>query len=402
MKEIYLDMAATAEYTEVDDIIIDTMTKAMKRYWQNPSSLYASDVKEEIDKCRTNIAKFIGAKPEEIIFTSGASEANNMAITGWVMNNDMISLNNDIKETEFEEGYLPILKSPHVITTPIEHKSILNLFDNLWRTHAQVHICGVDEYGLVYLDSLESLLSVYKNEQILVSVCMANNEIGVIQDIKTISELVHKYGGILHVDATQALGHISINVETLGIDMMSCSGHKISPVLKGIGFLYKRNEVDIQPLIYGTQEFGLRGGTENTFGIIGLSKAIKYCDISVWEIEALVNKRDYFIKQLESKFGCILNGHNGYRLPNNVNVMFPNVTGESLLWTLDLADIKCSVGSACNSHANIPSHVLKAIGLTDDEVMRSVRFTLSDDITYEDINKVIEEIKKSIILIENA
>lgn len=399
--DIYMDAAATAKYSEVDDIIVNTITSAMKRYWQNPSSLYASDVKEEIDKCRANIAKFIGAKPEEIIFTSGASESNNMAITGWVMNNDMTSLNSLNEELEFEEGYIPLLKSSHVITSPIEHKSILNLFNNLWRTHAQVHLCTVDEYGLINLNSIEQMLSIYKNEPKLVSVGIANNEIGTVQHIKMISDLVHKYGGVFHVDATQALRHIPINVEILGIDMMSCSGHKISPVLKGIGFLYKRNGVDIQPLIYGSQESGLRGGTENTYGIIGLSKAIEYCDVSYEKIEEMINKRDYFINQLESRFGCKLNGHNEYRLPNNINVVFPqNITGESLLYTLEMSDIFIGTGSACNSHTNVPSHVLKAIGLTSEEAMRSVRFTLPDDITYEDINKVINEIDKCIKIIE--
>jgi cysteine desulfurase len=378
----YMDTAATASYNEVDDIIVDTMVKSMKRYWQNPSSLYASDVKEEIDKCRANIAKFIGAKPEEIIFTSGASESNNMAIRGYA----------DYMWGNYEKTVI-------IITTPIEHKSILKAIENPC-LDAFAYYCDVDKYGMVDLNSLEELMNDRKNDSILVSICMANNEIGVIQDIKTISELVHKYNGILHVDATQALGHIPVNVEILGIDMMSCSGHKISPVLRGIGFLYKRNGINIQPIIYGAQEQNFRGGTENTYGIIGLSKAIEYCDISWDEIEKLISKRDYFINQLETKFGCKLNGHNEYRLPNNINVTFSqNITGESLLYMLEMSDVYVSTGSACNSHTNVPSHVLKEIGLTDDEAMRSVRFTLSDDITYEDIDKVIEEIDKSIKII---
>ena len=381
---IYLDNAATASYNEVDDIIIDTMVKAMKRYWQNPSSLYASDVKEEIDKCRANIAKFIGAKPEEIIFTSGASESNNMAIRGYV----------DYMWKIHEKTII-------IITTPIEHKSILRAVESPCLS-AFAYYCDVDKYGMVDLNSLEELMQYRKNDSILVSVCMANNEIGVIQNIKKISELVHKYNGVLHVDATQALGHIPVNVETLGIDMLSCSGHKISPVLKGIGFLYKRNGIDIQPLIYGTQENGLRGGTTNTFGIIGLSKAIEYCDVNWWKIEELVNKRDYFINQLETKFGCKLNGHNEYRLPNNINVTFSqNITGESILYMLEISGIQISTGSACNSKSIQPSHVLKAIGLTDEEAIRTVRFTLPDDITYEQIDKVINEIDKAIKIIES-
>ena len=386
---IYMDAASTAKYSNVDDIIINTIMTAMRDGWQNPSSLYASNIKEKINKCRANIAKFIGAKSEEIIFTSGASESNNMAIRGWV--------------NEYQlDGYQTI----NVITTPIEHKSILNLVGNS-NLGATVHYCVVNEYGIVSYWQLENLLSFcYENkEPILVSICMANNEIGTIQNIKGISDLVHKYNGVLHVDATQALGHIPIDVEYLGIDMMSCSGHKISPVLRGVGFLYKRNSIDIQPLIYGVQENGLRGGTENTYGIIGLNKALEHCDVYVDSThpskDELSSKRDYFIDNLRHKFGCRLNGHSIDRLPNNINVTFPhNITGESLLYMLDMSNIKISVGSACNSHSFEPSHVLKATGLSDDEAMRSVRFTLPDDITYEEINKVIQEIDKAIKIIE--
>ena len=183
--------------------------------------------------------------------------------------------------------------------------------------------------------------------------------------------------------------------------MMSCSGHKISPALRGVGFLYKRNGVGIQPIIYGAQENGLRGGTENTYGIIGLSKALEYCDVSVQTMEAISRKRDYFIDYLEHKFGCTLNGHDISRLPNNVNVTFhQNITGESLLYMLDMSGIRISVGSACNSKSIEPSYVLKSIYLSDEEAMRTVRFTLPDDITYEEIDKVIDEIDKCIKIIE--
>lgn len=375
---IYLDVNATAK-NEVDDIIINAITDAMKEYWMNPSSLYAAYVKEKIDKCRLNIARFIGAKPDEIYFTSGSSESNSWAIKGL-------------------DDYNSELDS-RIITTPIEHKSILKAVENPNLT-SFVYCCDVDEYGVVDLDSLEDLLNDGKNQSILVSVCMANNEIGTTQHISMISDLVHKYGGILHVDATQALGHIPIDVEELGIDIMSCSGHKISPVLRGIGFLYKRNGIKISPLIHGTQENGLRGGTENSYGIIGLSKAIDYCDVGYETIEEMIEKRDYFINKLESKFGCKLNGHNEYRLPNNVNVTFSqNITGEALLYTLEMSDIFISTGSACNSKSIEPSHVLKAIGLTNDEAMRTVRFSLPSNITYEQIDKVILEIENAIKLI---
>lgn len=378
---IYLDTNATAK-NEVDDIIINTITDAMREYWMNPSSLYATDVKKEIDKCRANIAKFIGAKQSEIYFTSGSSESNSWTVRGFA-----------------DKVWEDMCNTAHIITTRTEHKSILNAVKNDCLDACR-NYCNVDEYGMVDLNDLEELLKSYKHLSTLVTINMANNEIGTCQHVSMISDIVHKYGGILHVDATQALGHIPINVEEFGIDMMSCSGHKISPVLRGIGFLYKKNGIEISPLIYGTQESGLRGGTENTYGIIGLSKAIDYCDVSPRAIEEMSSKRDYFIHLLRLKFGCKLNGHGDYRLPNNINVTFPqHVTGEALLYMLEMSNIFVSTGSACNSSSIKPSHVLKAIGLTDEEAMRTVRFSLSNDITYEEIDKVINEIDKCLMII---
>ena len=382
---IYLDAAATAKYTNIDDIIINTIATALKDSWMNPSSLYAVSIKEKICKCRGNIAGFINAKPEEIYFCSGASEANNWCIKGWD-----------------DEIWLTTYKKSNIITTPIEHKSILELLEN-GNLGSTVYYCDVDEDGVVDDESLERLLNKSKinEEPVLVSVCMANNEIGTIQDIKKISKLVHKYNGVLHTDATQALGKIPIDVEELGIDLMSCSGHKISPVLRGIGFLYKKNGINIQPLIHGSQEQNLRGGTENTYSILGLNKALEYCDISDDKVAELCEKRDYFIKRLEYEFRCKLNGHREYRLSNNINVVFSqNINSESLLYMLDISDVKVSSGSACNSKAIEPSYVLKAIGLSDEEAMKTVRFTLPNDITYEEINYVIEEIGKCIKIIE--
>ena len=382
---IYLEEAATSKYTIIDDIIVDAITTAMRDSWMNPSSLYATNVKEKINKCRNNISNFIGAKPEEIYFTSGSSESNNWAIRGWADAN---------KHKNCLKRYLSI------ITTRIEHKSIIEAVKNM-SSIADVFYCDVDNFGLINYEVLDEILCYCDGRSILVSVHMANNEIGTLQNIEKISKLVHEYGGILHVDATQAFGHIPINVEELGIDMMSCSGHKISPVLKGIGFLYKKNNVDINPIIYGAQENGLRGGTENTYGIIGLNKAIEYCDVSCDRISEICSRRDYFIGLLESKFGCKLNGDNWERLPNNINVTFPqNITGESLLYMLDMDNIKISVGSACNAKSIKPSHVLKEIGLSDEDAMKTVRFTIPDDITYEDINCTVNKIEKAIKLIE--
>lgn len=382
---IYLDAAATSKYRNVDDIVVDTITTAMRDSWQNPSSLYAANIKEKINKCRTNIAEFIGAKAEEIYYTSGSSESNSWAIKGW----------NDALRASF-------YKSFNIITTTIEHKSILEMLNND-NLDATIHFCDVDEFGVINYDSLEGLLSLCSAnyEPILVSVCMANNEIGTIQDIKRIADLVHEHSGILHIDATQAFGHIPINVEELGVDMMSCSGHKISPVLRGVGFLYKKNGINIRPIIYGTQESGMRGGTENTYGILGLNKALEYCSASQKNYETLSGKRDYFINYLKFEFNCKLNGHDTDRLPNNINVTFPqNITGEGLLYMLDISGVKIGIGSACNSSSIESSHVLKAIGLNDLDAMRTVRFTLPEDITFKEIDMAVDEIRKAIKLIE--
>lgn len=380
---IYLDTAATNQYRDIDDVIVSTITNAMKNDWQNPSSLYTTNIKDKINKCRANIAEFIGAKPNEIIFTSGASESNNMAIRGWV-DNKLINT----------------LQMINVITTPIEHKSIMEAVKND-ALGARIRYCNVDEFGLIDLQDLEAHLHYNKNEPTLVVIGMANSEIGTVQNIKQISDLVHRYNGVLYVDATQAIPYMAINVEKLGIDMMGISGHKISPVLKGIGFLYKRNNINMQPLIYGAQENGLRGGTENTFGIVGLNEAIQYCKANYKNIANIKCVRDYLILMLSNKFGCKLNGSHFNRLPNNVNVTFPqNITGESLLYTLDMSDIKISTGSACNSTSIKPSYVLKAIGLSDSEAMRTIRITLSEDTTYEDIEKLMNEIDKAIKIIE--
>lgn len=379
---IYLDAAATAKYKNVDDIVVNTITTAMRDSWMNPSSLYATNIKEKINKCRINIADFIGAKPEEIIFTSGASESNNMAIRGWV-------------DANINLAYLL-----NVITTPIEHKSVLEALDN--RALCARHFyCDVDKYGRVDCESLEELLSKNPPHSTLITIGMANNEIGTIQDVKKIAEIVHKYNDVLHVDATQAFGHIPINVKELDIDMMSASGHKISPVLRGIGFLYKKNCINIHPLIYGAQEDGLRGGTENTYGILGLNKALEHCNVDEDIISELTNKRDYLIDNLILKFGCTLNGHDIDRLPNNVNVTFPqNISADSLLYMLDISEIRVSAGSACNAQSYEPSHVLKAIGLTNEKAMQTVRFTLPEDITYQDIDNAVDEICKVIKILE--
>ena len=312
---------------------------------------------------------------EKIYFTSGACESNNWVIRGF----DDANINN---------------KSA-IITTPIEHKSILEAINNP-ALQSDIHICKVDHYGFVDIDCLKNLLDLNKDKRILVSVIMANNEIGTIQDIKKIADLVHSYNGILHTDATQAFGHIPIDVKELGIDLLSASAQKLGG-LKGTGFLYNNNAQKLRPLIYGAQENGYRGGTENVIGIIALGEAIKHIDYNK-QLE-IANLRDIFIKEL-LRLGCNLNGSWAIRLPNNINVRFKqNITGEAIVYGLDTSDIYISTGSACNSKEIEASYVLKAIGLSDESAYKSIRITLPDDITRDKIDKAIQEIKKLIQLL---
>lgn len=363
---IYMDAASTAELSDIDDIIIDEITKSMQEYWYNPSSLYSESqaTKEKINECRSNIAKFINAKPEEIYFTSSGSETNNWVLQGFV------------KQCK-KEG-----KLPYIITSDIEHSSILECLKS-FDMDVQRDYVPVDKYGTIDIDYLKKLLELNRcnkvgRYEILVSIQFANNEIGTIQSIKRIAEIVHAYDGIFHTDAVQVFGKYPIDVTEDCIDLMTVSGHKISPVLKGTAFLYKKDDVNIQPLIHGSQENELRGGTENTFGIIGLSKAVEYCNTSFDNLKYKTDVRNELIKILEERFNCKLNGLSGYRLDNNINVTLPNTIGESLLYTLDLSNVYISTGSACNAKYFKPSHVLKAIGLTDEEAMRTVRITLPD------------------------
>lgn len=380
--QLYLDSAGT---TKVKPEVLKAMMPYLTDEFYNPSAIYSGGVrvKRAIDDSRERIAGFINANTDEIFFTSGASESNCWAIQGYVFAGMM-----DISTTS-------------IATTKIEHKSIMECVDAMERLGNSTYYCDVtyldvDENGFVNMEQLES---VFKDREepnyydILVSIQLANNECGTIQNIKAISDIIHKYGGVLHVDATQAFGQIPIDVKAMGIDMLSASAHKVGGV-KGVGFLYKKKNIELQPIIYGSQNAGLRGGTENVAGIVGFAKAVELASEEMENKLALSVKRDYFINEL-TRNGCKLNGSSIHRLPNNVNVMLPEGIGsEELLYMLDLDDIQCSTGSACNSHSKKPSYVLKALGLTDEQAARSVRFTISSDITYEDIDYAVEEVVK--------
>lgn len=389
--QLYLDSAATAKPNKE---VLKAVMPYLTDNFYNPSSIYSNGVRvrRAIDDARESIAGFINADADEIFFTSGSSESNCWAMQGYLLAGVM-----DISTTS-------------IVTTKIEHKSIMECADAMERFGNATYYCDVtyldvDKDGFVNMEQLES---VFKDREepnyydIFVSIQLANNEIGTIQDIKAISDIIHKYGGILHVDATQAFGQIPIDVKSMGIDMLSASAHKLEGGFKGVGLLYKKKNIELQPIIYGSQNDRQRGGTENVAGIVGFAKAVELASEEMEDKLALSVKRDYFINEL-TRNGCKLNGASVHRLPNNINVMLPEGIGsEELLYMLDLDDIQCSAGSACNSHSKKPSYVLKAIGLTDEQAARSVRFTISSDITYEAIDYVVEKIVKIMKIIRNS
>lgn len=354
---IYFDAAAT---TQVDYEVCNAMLPYFVDKYYNPSSLYSQskDIKRDIDNARSIIAKSINAKNDEIYFTSGGSESNCWAI----------------------QGFCKKHKKAAVITSRLEHHSIIECCKDLPSSNL-VLFTNVNKDGMIDLDTLNIQLSRWRTcYSIIVSVQLANNEIGTRQNIRSISRIVHRYNAILHCDATQAYCHIPIDVEDLGIDMLTISGHKINAP-KGIGFLYIKNGIDISPIIYGSQENGMRGGTENVPYIIGLAKAVeihqKYNNALYHK--AMLEVQNYLMTQLTSHFDCKINGSLTKRLDNNVNVTFnSNVTGEGLIYLLNTTNILISAGSACNSNNNEPSQVLKAIGLSDSEALKTIRITIPD------------------------
>ncbi len=376
MEPIYMDSGATTKpYKEVVDFAMEYLTDK----WHNPSALYskAAQVKADVENSRKIVADFINAKPEEIVFNSGSTEGNNHVIRGF----------DDITNR----------KKATIYTTPIEHKSILRAVENPC-LHSQVEYISVDEYGLVDLDALEKQLK-GKKSAFLVSVMAANNEIGSINKLQRIAEIVHKHNGIFHVDATQLLPHYKVNVNEIGADLLTGSAHKLGGI-KGTGFLYIKSGIDLPPLLFGEQESGSRGGTENVMGIMSLAKAIELTKADMTNRTMLMTiKRNRLIDGLK-QLGCKLNGVYMHRLPNNVNITLPpGVSGESMVYMLDLDGIFISTGSACNSKSVEPSHVLKAMGLTDDEANRSVRFTITEETTDEQIDYVLDCVEKSIKLL---
>lgn len=370
-KLIYLDNAAT---TKVLPAVLDEMLPYFSETYGNPSAVYsfASKAKSAVDKARDSVADLIGAKSEEIYFTGGGSESDNWAL----------------KATA--EAYAS--KGKHIITSKIEHHAILHTAAWLEKQGYEVTYIDVDEDGVVKLDELEAAI---RPDTILISIMAANNEIGTIQPIREIGEIAKKHGVLFHTDAVQAFGHIPINVDEMNIDMLSASGHKIHGP-KGIGVMYIRKGVKIRSFIHGgAQERQRRAGTHNVPGIVGIGKAAELASENMDKIMKQESElRDYMIKRVLDEIPYTrLNGHKADRLPNNVSFCFRFIEGESLLILLDQSGICASSGSACTSGSLDPSHVLLAIGLPHEIAHGSLRISMSEETTREDIDYTVDKLK---------
>ena len=371
-KIIYLDNAAT---TKTAPEVVDAMLPYFTELYGNASTIYSlgAECKKAMNEARETIADALGAKAEEIYFTAGGSESDNWAL----------------KATA--EAYKA--KGNHIITSKIEHHAILHTCEYLEQHGFEVTYIDVDENGKIKLDELKKAI---RPTTILISVMYANNEIGTIEPIKEIGEIAHEKGILFHTDAVQAFGQLPINVEECHIDMLSASGHKLNGP-KGIGFLYIRKGVKIRSFVHGgAQERKRRAGTENIPGIVGLGAATKRAVTTMQERTDKEKKlRDYLIDRVLKEIPYTkLNGDKIDRLPNNANFSFQFIEGESLLIMLDMEGICGSSGSACTSGSLDPSHVLLAIGLPHEIAHGSLRLTISDETTKEDLDFVVETLKK--------
>ncbi len=371
---VYLDNAAT---TKVRPEVVETMIPFFTENYGNASAIYSvgAKAKEALTNARTKVAELIGANTDEIYFTAGGSEADNWALKATA------ELLKD--------------KGKHIITSKIEHHAILHTCEYLEKNGFEVTYLDVDEDGIVSPEAVEKAI---RPDTILVSIMFANNEIGTIEPIKEIGEVVHKHGIYFHTDAVQAFGQVHINVDEMNIDMLSASGHKLYGP-KGVGMLYIRKGVKIKSFVHGgAQERKRRAGTENIPGIAGFGKA---CEIAAATLDERIKKeselRDYLIGRLENEIPYTkINGSRTHRLPNNVNACFRFIEGESMLIMLDGKGICGSSGSACTSGSLDPSHVLLAIGLPHEIAHGSLRLTLSYETTKEEIDYTVDELKKII------
>lgn len=368
MRKVYLDHNAT---TPTHPEVVKAMLPYYEEVFGNASSIhqFGQQARKAIDEAREKVAEFIGAKPEEIVFTSGGTEADNFAIKGVAYANEK--------------------KGKHIITSSIEHHAVLSPCKYLEKQGFQVTYIPVDKYGLIEPDEVKKAIT---KETILINIMHANNEIGTIEPIAEIGKIAKEKEVYFHTDAIQTVGKIPVNVDEVNVDLLSLSGHKIYGP-KGIGALMIRKGTRIQPLIYGGHhEKNRRAGTENVPGIVGLSKAIEIAKTTM-ERESiyLTNLRNRLCSGIGEKIDYVyLNGNPGKRLPNTLNMSFEFVEGESIILNLDMKGVAVSSGSACTSGSLEPSHVLKAMGVDPSLAQGSIRFSLGKDNTEEDIDYVLE------------
>lgn len=375
MKTIYFDHAAT---TAVAPEVKEAMEPYFCENYGNASSLYELGYKskEAINIARVNVAKAINTKPNEIYFTSCGSESDNLAIKG-------------VARAHRQNGN-------HIITSRIEHPAVLNTCRQLEKEGFRVTYLNADKNGFIDLEELKNSIN---SKTILVSIMFANNEVGTIEPIKEISRIVHSNDAIFHTDAVQAVGNIKIDVKEMGIDLLSMSAHKFYGP-KGVGALYVRDGIDfIQLQNGGHQENDKRAGTENVAGIVGLGKAIEIANDNVMHNNGkLLNLRNYCIEQIKNRIPYIrINGDLNSRLPGNINISFLYVNGKDLVKLLAKKGICTSSGSACSSGLPQPSHVLLAMGLSEDIASSALRITLGKENTKEDIDYFVDELEKIVV-----
>ena len=371
---IYMDNAST---TVVDKEAFDMAKKYLFENYANPSSSYsmANDVKADMEDARDMIADILGARYNEIYFTSGGSESNNWAI---------------LKSCELMEN-----KGKHIISSKIEHHSVLHTLSYLEKKGYEVTYLSTDEKGIIDINELKSAI---REDTVLISIMFANNEIGTIEPIKEIGKIAREHNILFHTDAVQAVGHLPIDVNELNIDLLSASGHKFhSP--KGVGFLYIRSGIKLTSLIHGgSQERNRRAGTENTFGIVAMANAMKNCyeHLKEYNIQMQTLRDELLSLILKNIEGSHLNGCMHNRLSNNINIYFENINGELLLILLNQNGVCASLGSACTTGSIDPSHVIMAISNDKKRSSSSLRLTLSKYTTKDEVNTTFEVLKKCI------
>ena len=370
-KLVYMDNAAT---TAVKPKVVDAMLPYFTEQFFNPSSTYgvAGEVTAEVEKARQTIASMLNCEPREIFFTGGGSESDNWAIKG-------------IADARADKG-------KHIITSKIEHHAVTHSLQYLEKHGYEVTYLDVDEFGMVDLKALEAAI---RKDTILITIMFANNEIGTIEPVKEIGRIAHEHGVVFHTDAVQAFAHVDIDVEDMNIDLLSASAHKLNGP-KGVGFLYVKKTVKLTNLIHGGgQERGKRAGTTNAAGIIGFGKACEIAKATMAErAKAESDLRDHLVKRIMEEIPYTkYNGHETERLTNNASFCFRFIEGESLLLMLDMAGICGSSGSACNSGSLDPSHVLLAIGCPHEIAHGSLRLTLSEDNTMEEVDYTVDKLQ---------